>query len=281
MHQNEFPIQKMCQVFKVSRGGYYAWIVRPPSSRIKENQLLVERIKLIHAETDENYGSPRMTAALRDEKFRVSRPRVARLMRKNNIKAKTRRKFKVTTDSNHKYPISPNLLEQDFTVSQPGRVWTSDITYISTREGWLYLTVIIEVYNRRIVGWSMSNSLKAAETTIPALKHAYRRFHPHNDLIFHSDRGIQYACSEFREQLFLFQITQSMSGKGNCYDNAVSESFFSTLKKELVYHRKYQTRIDARQSIFEYIEVFYNRKRKHSFLGNVSPDEFLKLKKAA
>jgi putative transposase len=271
----------MCRVFKVSRGGYYAWIDRPVSHREKENRQLVERIKVIHEKTDKNYGSPRMTATLRDEKFKVSRPRVARLMRKNGIRAKTRRKFKVTTNSNHKYPISPNLLKQDFAVNQFGKVWVSDITYIPTREGWLYLTVIIDLYNRQIVGWAMSNSLKATETTIPALKHAYSRFHPGKDLIFHSDQGVQYACYEFRKQLSLFQIIQSMSGKGNCYDNAVAESFFSTLKKELVYHRIYITLLHARQSIFEYIEIFYNRIRKHSFLGNMSPEQFIKLQKAA
>jgi transposase InsO family protein len=281
MHQHEFPIQKMCRVFRVSRGGYYAWLVRPISQREKENLRLVERIKMIHAETDENYGSPRMTAVLWDEKYTVSRPRVARLMRKNGIRAKTRRKFKVTTNSDHKYPISPNLLKQDFTVNQPGKAWASDITYIPTCEGWLYLTVIIELYNRQIVGWAMSNSLSASETTIPALQHAHSRFQPCKDLIFHSDKGVQYACNEFRKRLSLFQMIQSMSGKGNCYDNAVAESFFSTLKKELVYHRNYITRWQARQSIFEYIEIFYNRKRKHSFLGNMSPEQFMKLKKVA
>ena len=271
----------MCQVLQVSRGGYYAWLDRPLSLRETENMKLLDRIKGIHTETDENYGSPRITSALLDEKFTVSRPRVARLMRKNGIRAKTQRKFKVTTNSDHKYPISPNLLKQDFTVNQPGKVWVSDITYIPTREGWLYLTVTIDLYNRQIVGWAMSNSLRASDTTIPALEHAYSRFHPFPNLIFHSDRGVQYACNNFRKQIANFKMIQSMSGKGNCYDNAVVESFFSTLKKELVYHRNYKTRWQARQSIFEYIEIFYNRKRKHSFLGNMSPEQFMKLNKAA
>ena len=281
MHQHEFPIKKMCQVLKVSRGGYYAWLNRPMSKRDKENLELVQRIKAIHKKSRENYGSPRITDTLLDEKYKVSRPRVARLMRKNGIRAKTGRKFKVTTNSDHKYSISPNLLKQNFTVNQPGKVWASDITYIPTREGWLYLTVIIELYNRQIVGWSMSNSLKASDTTIPALEHACTRFHHSNDLIFHSDRGVQYACHAFRERLAHFKMIQSMSGKGNCYDNAISESFFSTLKKELVYHHSYQTRRLAKQSLFEYIEIFYNRIRKHSFLGYMSPEQFLKFKKAA
>ena len=271
----------MCQTLQVSRGGYYAWLNRPPSQRETENKKLLERIKAIHNETDEIYGSPRITDTLRDEGYTASRPRVARLMKKNHIRAKTRRKFKVTTNSDHKYPLSPDLLHQDFSADRLEQIWVSDITYIPTMQGWLYLTVIIDLYNRSIVGWAMSNSLRASETTIPALKQAYARLHPAANLIFHSDRGVQYACNDFREQLSTFHMIQSMSGKGNCYDNAVAESFFSTLKKELVYHRVYKDRWQARQSIFKYIEIFYNRKRKHSFLGNVSPEQFITLKKAA
>jgi putative transposase len=271
----------MCRVLKVSRGGYYAWLSRPLCQREKENQILTEKIKVIHQESKMNYGSPRITSALLDEKIKVSRPRVARIMRKNKIVAKTHRKFKITTNSKHSYSISPNLLKQDFTADQPGQVWASDITYIPTFEGWLYLTVIIDLFNRQVVGWSMSNSMRASDTTIPALEHAYNRFRPSPNLIFHSDRGVQYACNEFRKKISNFCIIQSMSGKGNCYDNAVSESFFSTLKKELIYSEKYKTRQSAKQAIFEYIEIFYNRKRKHSFLGNMSPEQFLKSKKAA
>jgi putative transposase len=271
----------MCRAFQVSRGGYYAWLDRPPSQRETENMQLLERIKKIHDETDRNYGSPRITSSLRDEGYTASRPRVARLMKNNNICAKTHRKFKVTTNSDHKHPISPNLVMQDFSANQPEEIWVSDITYIPTMEGWLYLTVIIELFNRQIVGWAMSHSLRASETTIPALEQACNRVHPVPGLILHSDRGVQYACNDFREQVAIFQMIQSMSGKGNCYDNAVAESFFSTLKKELVYHRKYKTRWEARQSIFEYIETFYNRKRKHSFLGNMSPEQFMKLNRAA
>ena len=271
----------MCRALHVSRGGYYAWFNRPPSQREIENNKLLERIKAIHADTDEIYGSPRITDTLRDEGYTASRPRVARLMKKHHIRAKTRRKFKVTTNSDHKYPLSPDLLHQDFSADRLEQIWVSDITYIPTMQGWLYLTVIMDLYNRSIVGWAMSNSLRASETTIPALKQAYARLHPAAHLIFHSDRGVQYACNDFREQLSTFQMIQSMSGKGNCYDNAVAESFFSTLKKELVYHRVYKDRWQARQSIFQYIEIFYNRKRKHSSLGNVSPEQFITLKRAA
>jgi transposase InsO family protein len=243
--------------------------------------MLIEKIKDIHVESHRTYGSPRITDSLKDKGYVCSRPRVARLMRKNNIRAKTKRKFKITTNSKHHYPISPNLVNQDFSATALNQLWTSDITYIRTRQGWLYLTVILDVYNRQIVGWSMSNSLKAIHTTIPAFMAAYRRHRPGPGLIFHSDCGVQYACHEFRRLLKKYKITQSMSGKGNCYDNAITESFFSTLKTELVYSQRYITRKQAKLSIFKYIEIFYNRKRKHSSLGNKSPYEYIILNNAA
>ena len=242
---------------------------------------LVERIKHIHRESRRTYGSPRITSCLHDEGYTASRPRVARLMRKHNIYAETNRKFKGSTNSDHKHSISPNLLQQKFSSDRPGHIWVSDITYITTAEGWLYLTIIKDLFHSAVVGWAMGNGLKASETTIPALKQAYSRHCPPPGLIFHSDRGVQYACTEFREHISKYNMIQSMSGKGNCYDNAVAESFFGTLKKELVYRNTYKTRWEARQSIFDYIEIFYNRIRKHSSLGNVSPDEFIKLKEAA
>lgn len=222
-----------------------------------------------------------MTDSLREEGFRVSRSRVARLMRKHGIRAQTKLKFKVTTDSDHDYPISPNRLDRNFSADRFGAVWTSDITYIRTSEGWLYLTVVMDLFNREIVGWAMSESLRASETTIPALSAAWMRHRPLSGLIFHSDRGVQYACEDFRELISNHQILQSMSGTGDCYDNAVTESFFATLKKELVYRRKYKTRWQARQSIFQYIETFYNRIRKHSTLGNLSPVQFKESRRAA
>jgi len=206
---------------------------------------------------------------------------VARLMAKNNIYAKTKRKFKVTTDSKHNYPLSPNLVKQNFTAERQNQIWTSDITYILTLAGWLYLTVILDLFNRQIVGWSMSHRLTANTTTIPALIDAVHRQHPDSGLIFHSDRGVQYACHDFRNKLAEYNMIQSMSSTGNCYDNAVTESFFHTLKTELVHFEKYETREQAKQSIFEYIEVFYNRERLHSALDYQTPVEYAKLKNAA
>jgi putative transposase len=271
----------MCHALKVTTSGYYRWKKKPPGKREIENMKLLERIKEIHNLTDQTYGSPRITDDLIDEGFKVSRPRVARLMRKHGIRAKTTRKFKVTTDSDHNFSISPNLLKQNFSSNFFGKVCTSDITYIRTGEGWLYLTVVMDLYNREIIGWAMSESLRASETTILALQDACNRYYPTQGMIFHSDRGVQYACDDFRELLSKHRMIQSMSGTGNCYDNAVTESFFSTLKKELVYRRKYSTRWQARQSIFQYIETFYNRVRKHSTLGYLSPVHFKQRKKVA
>ena len=276
-----FPVEKMCLALNVSRGGYYAWLGRPLSTRAEETERLIERIQQIHTESKGSYGSPRITDQLHDEGFFVSRARVARLMKAIGLSAVSKRKFKVTTDSNHHYPVAPNLLERDFTVERPNSVWVSDITYIFTQAGWLYLTVIIDLFNRMVVGWAMSSGMSAAETTIAALNHACGRYHPPEGLIFHSDRGVQYACTNFKELLATYKMIQSMSAKGDCWDNAVAESFFATLKKEEVYRTHYQNRWQARQSIFSYIEIFYNRNRKHSFLGNKSPVQFTALKKAA
>jgi transposase InsO family protein len=202
-------------------------------------------------------------------------------MAKNNIYAKTKRKFKVTTESAHHYPVAADLLNQDFTVDCPNKIWASDITYIWTKAGWLYLTIILDLFNRQVVGWSMSQRLTTITTTIPALHDAFQRKHPDAGLIFHSDRGVQYACHEFRNKLSDYRMVQSMSGKGNCYDNAVAESFFHTLKTELVYFEKYETKEQAKLSIFEYIEIFYNRQRLHSALDYQTPAEYHVSKKAA
>ena len=271
----------MCHALKVSRGGYYAWLRRSPNQRQRDNAKLLERIRAIHDATGRVYGSPRITDTLQDEGFKVSRPRVARLMQRHGIRSKTVRQFKSTTNSRHDYPVSPNLLEQVFSADHFGQIWTSDITYIRTGEGWLYLTVVMDLCNRQIVGWSMSHGMMAVQTVIPALQMAYERFKPSPGLIFHSDRGIQFSCHDFRALLSRYQMIQSMSGKGNCYDNAVTESFFGTLKKELVYHHKYKTRFEARRSLFQYIEIFYNQIRKHSALGYRAPIEIVHLKNAA
>jgi len=268
-------------VLDVSRSGYHRWLNSTPGKWAYENAILLEQINIIYNEYRGLYGSPRITDELNDRGFKCSRPRVARLMSKNGIVAKTKRKFKATTNSKHTYPVSPDLLNQNFAAQSMNQIWTSDITYIRTIAGWLYLTVIMDLFNRQIIGWSMSDRLTAATTTIPALMDAYRRQKPFAGVIFHSDRGVQYACHDFRDKLTEYNMIQSMSGKGNCYDNAVTESFFHTLKTELVYFENYQTRELAKQSIFEYIEVFYNRQRKHSFLGYKTPVQFAELNKAA
>ena len=273
-NRSTFVVQKMCQVLRVSRSGYYRYTVCEMSQRSIDNLILLAIIKIIHEKSRRTYGSPRITDDLHDLGYTCSRPRVARLMRANGIAAKTKKKYKVTTESDHSYPIAPNLLGQDFWTDAANRIWVSDITYIRTLKGWLYLTIILDLYNRRIVGWSMSDRLTAKKTTIPAFNQAVKRYQPLPGLIFHSDRGVQYACDDFRGLLKTFKAIQSMSGKGNCYDNAVAESFFHTLKTELVYHETYHTRSQAKTSLFEYIEVFYNRFRKHSALGYKSPEQY-------
>jgi putative transposase len=214
-----------------------------------------------------------MTAELKARGFSCSLNRVARLMQKNGIAAKTKRKFKVTTISKHKFPIAPNLLKQSFTADGPNLVWASDITYIATGEGWLYLAMVKDLHSKKVVGWSMQERLRR-DLVIDAFKQAVMQRRPEPGLIFHSDRGIQYACCDFRALLKKHKAVQSMSGKGNCYDNAVSESFFGTLKNELVYATRFPTKDKARVAIFDYIEVFYNRQRRHSALGYLSPAEF-------
>jgi transposase InsO family protein len=273
-HRSTFAVKKMCRVLRVSRSGYYDWFERPESQRSLENKILLKEIRDIHKNSRKIYGSPRITDALRGGECSCSRPRVARLMSANGIKAKTAKKYKVTTASDHSFKTAPNLLKQDFWTDAANRIWMSDITYIRTWQGWLYLTVIMDLYNRKVVGWSMSNRLTAITTTIPAFIQAVKQYKPLPGLIFHSDRGVQYACDDFCELLESFEIFQSMSGKGNCYDNAVVESFFHTLKTELVYHETYRTRTEAKTSLFEYIEVFYNRVRKHSALGYKSPEQY-------
>ncbi len=273
-YRSLFGVEKMCRLFVASRSGFYRWSRVAESKRAAENRLLLDNIQRIYEAAKGRYGSPRITAELRDQGYACSRPRVARLMRKNGIKAQCSRRFKVTTDSRHKYPAAPNLLKPVFRIDAPNRIWVSDITYIRTMEGWLYLTVVIDLVTRKIIGWAMSDRMSAGETTIPAFRMAIQNCPPLPGLIFHSDQGVQYACDEFAELLKTSEVVQSMSSRGNCYDNAVVESFFHTLKTELVYHARYNTREEAKRSLFEYIEVFYNRSRRHSYLGYKSPAEY-------
>ncbi len=273
-HRSSFGVEKMCRLFTVSRSGFYRWDRVGESKRAIENRLLLVNIRKIYNANKGRYGSPRITDELQDQGCSCSRPRVARLMRQHAIRARTGRKFKVTTDAKHKYPVAPNLLKQGFRTAAPDRVWVSDMTYIRTLEGWLYLTVILDLFHRKIIGWSMSDRMLARETTIPAFQMAVDNCSPLPGLIFHSDRGVQYACDEFVELLQESKVIRSMSSRGNCYDNAVAESFFHTLKTELVYHEIYRSRSEAKRSLFEYMESYYNRSRKHSYLGYRSPVEY-------
>jgi transposase InsO family protein len=248
-----------------------------PSQRELDNQRLDVEIREIYEQNKGRYGSPKITQELRDRGRRVSKNRVARRMRKAGLRSKLRRKFRVTTNSKHHFAVSPNLLERNFTQQAPDKVWVSDITYLATRTGWLYLTVIIDLFSRMVVGWALSSSL-GHEMVVTALKRAIRRRRPGKGLVFHSDRGVQYACTDFRKELDKHEFIQSMSRKGDCWDNAVAESFFGIMKCELVYHERYEDHQDTLHSIFEYIEVFYNRQRRHSTLGYLCPSEYEKQK---
>jgi transposase InsO family protein len=269
-----FPIEKMCKVLNVSRSGYYNWLSRKSSKRCLENRILTEQIKKIHLESKQRYGSPKITQVLNKETKWVSRQRVARMMKSLDLRSKTRRKFKVTTDSKHNLPVCENILNRDFTASGLGEKWVSDITYISTKEGWLYLTAIIDLADRKAIGWSLSDTMTAEATVIPAWNKAIKNRKIKPGLIFHSDRGVQYACNEFKSAIKNdTPIHRSMSRKGNCWDNAVAESFFKILKSEIGYPVKFQTRLEASLVLFEFIEIWYNRKRIHKALGYKTPIE--------
>ena len=275
---NIFHLNRMSKVLEVSRSGYYAWLRRPMSTREKNNMYLSERVRSIYEQNKRVYGCLRITAELREEGFSCSKNRVARLMRKQGITARTKRRFRVTTNSKHKLPVAPNLVEMQFNPERLNSIWTTDITYIRTREGWLYLSVMLDLNSRAVISWNAERSMDE-NLVIKTLEKALRDRNPNTGLILHSDRGSQYASQRLRNMLRENNITQSMSSKGNCYDNAPTESFFSTLKRELVYRERFKTREEAKQKIFEYIEVFYNRQRRHSTLGYLSPMQFEKLKK--
>jgi transposase InsO family protein len=272
-YSRRFGLERMCKTLGVSRSGYYSYKSRSKSKREKEREKLLKEIRIVFQASRELYGSPRITAVLLSQGIACNKKRISRIMRSNGIKAKTVRKYKATTNSKHKLPIANNLLNQKFEVKRPNKVWTGDITYIWTKKGWLYLAVVLDLYSRRVVGWHIDKYM-TKELVIKALDQAVINRRLSGDILFHSDQGIQYASNEFRSVLNKVGIEQSMSRKGNCYDNAVSESFFHTLKTELVYFEKYDSREDAKLSIFEYIEVYYNRKRIHSSIGYKSPAQF-------
>ena len=269
----DYPVRIMCDVLDVSPAGYYAWRSRPESQRSSDNRDLLEDIQRVHRDNPGRYGSPRVHEELKAQGRGASRGRIERLMRHHGIRAIMARPRRAgTTDSRHDLPIAPNLLDRNFVADAPNRIWLADITYAETDQGWLYRAAILDLYSRRIVGWAMADHLRA-DLPLAALRMAISAQRPGAGLIHHSDRGVQYASSEYRNALQSAGFSASMSRKGDCYDNAPMESFFHTLKTELVHHTQYATRADATRDIFAYIEGFYNRTRRHSAIGYISPVE--------
>lgn len=267
-----YPVRVLCRTLLVSTSGFYAWCRRGLSRRAQEDAALKVGIRAAHAASGKTYGSPRVHEDLKADGQQVGRKRVARLMQEEGLEGQRKRRFRVTTDSKHSHPVAENELNRNFTASAPNKVWVTDITYIWTRAGWMYLAAILDLFSRRVVGWSMDSYLDRT-LALDALGMALRTRRPEAGLIHHSDRGVQYASKEYRGQLRKRGIVCSMSRKGDCWDNAVAESFFSTLKAELVHRNDYVSRGQARASVFEYIEAFYNGRRRHSALGYVSPVE--------
>ncbi len=272
-HKDLWPVALMCDTLGVSSQGFYAWRGRPASAQQRRRDVLLVEIRAVHAEVKQRYGSPRIHAELKARGSGASVNTVARLMHANGIRAKSARKFRNTTDSNHPLPVADNLLDRRFDPAAPNEKWTADITYIPTREGWLYLAAVEDLYSRRVVGWSMADHMES-RLVVDALAMAVARRLPGEGLLAHSDRGSQYASDHYQRLLAQHGIACSMSGVGQCGDNAPMESFFASLKKELVHHEDYQSRAEARGSIFEYIEAFYNLKRLHSSLGYLSPADY-------
>jgi putative transposase len=272
-HLDLWPVSVMCQTLGVSKAGFYAWLKRPVSPQQQRRDALLVEICAVHAEVKQRYGSPRIAAELQGQGIDCCVNTVAKLMRDNDIQAKTARKFKNTTDSNHGLPVADNLLDRQFDPEAPNERWVADITYIPTREGWLYLAAVEDLFSRMVVGWSMAETM-TSRLVVDALALAVARRLPGEGLLGHSDRGSQYASDHYQRLLAQHGIDCSMSRAADCWDNAPMESFFASLKKELVHHEDYQTRAEARASIFEYIEAFYNPKRRHSTLGYLSPLDY-------
>jgi len=274
--KDNHPILSLCLHLEVSPSGYYAWQKRRqcPGPRALQDRALTQEIDQIHTRSRQTYGSPRVVEELRKKGRRHGRNRIARLMKQERLCGRQKRRYRVqTTDSNHDHPVAPNLLAQAPKATAPNRLWVADITYIETKEGWLYLAAIMDLYSRKIVGWAMSQRIDSV-LVLKALAMALLHRRPPANLLFHSDRGVQYASADYRQALSQAGLIPSMSRSGNCYDNAAMESFWSTLKIELVYRRCFETRTQARSQIFDYIETFYNRQRTHSALGYRSPVDF-------
>jgi putative transposase len=272
-HKEVWPVTVMCEALGASAQGFYSWRSRPASEQQRRRDALLVQVRAVHAEVKGRYGSPRIAAELRARGVPCCVNTVAKLMRDNDIRAKTARKFRNTTDSNHALPVADNLLSREFDAQAPNERWVADISYIPTREGWLYLAAVEDLYSRMVVGWAMSEAM-TSRLVVDALEMAVQRRLPGEGLLAHSDRGSQYASEHYQRLLGKHGITCSMSGVGQCWDNAPMESFFASLKKELVHHEDYHSRAQARASIVEYIEMFYNPKRLHSSLGYVSPAEY-------
>lgn len=272
-NKKKYPIGKMAKILDVSKSGYYEWLKQPISKREIEDFKLLSEIKEIHKKSRLNYGSPRIFKALKSKGIICGKNKVIKLMKENNIRSKVRKKFKPTTNSKHNNPVFENILDRNFTVKEPNKVWVSDITYVWTLEGWLYLCVIIDLYSRKVIGWSMSIRIDT-ELVIKAFLMAWSQRKVKMGLLFHSDRGVQYTSKDFQNLLKEKEVLCSMSRKGNCWDNACAESFFHTLKVEEVHHVIYRTRECAKIKIFEFIEVYYNNFRTHSYLGYLNPNEF-------
>lgn len=272
MNRHAYPVRMMCAVLQVCPSGYYAWCRRPPSAHACEDERLGVAIRAIHAQSKQRYGSRKVRAALRRQGRAVSHKRVARLMRADGLKSRRTKRRGMTTDSAHAWPVAPNVLQRDFTAAQPNTKWASDITYVPTTEGWLYLAVVLDLFARRVVGWALQAEMTRG-LVMAAFEQAAQVRGIAPGLLFHSDRGSQYASQDFADLLGVFDVTQSMSRAGDCYDNAVMESFFASYKTECVPGNGFRTRAQARSETFEYIEVFYNRQRLHATLGYVTPVE--------
>lgn len=272
----DFPIEFMCEVFRVSRSGYYDWRGRDQSDQEAKRNTLLRSIEDIYKGSRGTYGSPRIFKVLQGMGQKVSKAKVERTMKFHGIRAKTKKKFRVTTDSKHNLPVAPNLLRRNFTPGKPNQTWAGDITYCWTREGWLFLAVVVDLFSRQVIGWSLEKTM-TTDLVSSALDQAYAKRTPGLGVVFHSDRGSQYCSKSFRKILRRYRMVQSQSRKANCWDNACVESFFHTLKTEALYHEDFKTREEARSFIFEWVEGFYNRNRIHSTLGYKSPVDFERL----
>lgn len=273
-----FPIEKMCEVLDVSRSSYYKWISRKPSNREIENKKITSLIKEAYQESKGRYGSPKIAEELKEKGKKVSRARVARIMKKEGIVSIVNKKFRLqTTDSKHNLPVCENILNREFDRESPSEALVSDISYFPTVEGWVYLTIVMDLYDRRIIGWSLSDDMTTENTVLAAWRMARTNRLITNKTIFHSDRGSQYCSHAFTNELACHGVIQSMSRKANCWDNAIAENFFGILKKEMGNYGKHKSRLDAKLDIFDFIEIWYNRKRRHSCLGYRSPEQFFKI----